>query len=126
MDGTHKTGEGTGAVLDPNVIASLRELGGEDDPGLLLELIGLFLEDAPQRLKDIETALATGELKLLERAAHTLKSSSASIGAMQLSGLCKRIEETARRRSTEEIPALLRDCNGTLAEVESALRSLPR
>src|SRR5437867_8676562 len=59
------------AVLDMNIIRNLRELGGDDDPGLLPELIAIFLRDAPQRLGDISAGLRGGDLDRLERAAHT-------------------------------------------------------
>ena len=39
-----------GKHLDPEVIASLVELGGEDEPDLIVELIDLFLEDAAVRI----------------------------------------------------------------------------
>ena len=50
------------------VIESLKELGGDDDPGLVLELIGLFLQDAPQRMHDIQSSLASGDIGTLDRA----------------------------------------------------------
>ena len=56
-DGQHGSG-GVDEVLDSRVIQELRELGGEDDPGLLAELIQMFLEDAPGRITAIEKALA--------------------------------------------------------------------
>src|SRR6185295_11603483 len=71
--------------IDPGVIEGLRELGGAEDPGLLVELIDLYLADAPLRMAEIEQSLASGDWKLLERAAHTLKSASANIGALGLS-----------------------------------------
>jgi HPt (histidine-containing phosphotransfer) domain-containing protein len=111
-------------VIDMHVIAELRELGGEEDPGLLTELIGMFLADAPARVHDIESGLASGDLKLVERAAHTLKSSSANVGAKKLSAVCKRIEEFARNRETAAITPLLADTTHSLSEAESELRAL--
>ena len=42
-----------GDIIDMQVIEGLRELGGEDEPGLLIEIVALFLADAPQRLGEI-------------------------------------------------------------------------
>ena len=111
-------------LIDQGVLDGLRELAGEDDPGLVAELIGLFLQDAPERIKDIERALSTGDLELLERAAHTLKSSCANVGALGLSDLCRRIEETARRRSTDGVASLFAASTALYGRVEAALRSL--
>ena len=111
-------------ALDMRIIQDLRELGGEDDPGLILELIGIFLEDAPQRMDEISRGLATGDLKLLERAAHTLKSSSANIGAVGLSKICKQMEESARNQSLDGVKHLFEASTRTLTDVERALRAI--
>jgi HPt (histidine-containing phosphotransfer) domain-containing protein len=107
--------------LDARVLDSLRELGGDDDPGLLNELIGIFLEDAPLRMKDIETALRNGDIKLLERAAHTLKSSSANIGALGLAGICRRMEDLARAQDADSCRPLYEESSASLASVALAL-----
>jgi len=111
-------------VLDASVIQGLRELGGEQDPGLLLELIDLYLSDAPQRMAEIEQSLASGNWKLLERAAHTLKSASANIGALGLSALCQQLELKARASDAQVCTNLYRLSSENYARVESALRGL--
>jgi HPt (histidine-containing phosphotransfer) domain-containing protein len=111
-------------VIDPRVIQGLRDLGGEDEPGLLAELIKIFLEDAPQRMKDITEGLASGDLGRVERGAHTLKSSSANIGALALSDLCRVIVEKARAKRPEALPELCDASARSLAEASEALRSM--
>jgi HPt (histidine-containing phosphotransfer) domain-containing protein len=110
--------------LDHGVIEGLRELGGAEDPGLLVELIDLYLSDAPQRMAEIEESLASGNWSLLERAAHTLKSASANIGALGLSELCKELECQARKRDPQVCSSLYRRSAADLVRVESALRKL--
>jgi len=100
-------------ILDLDVIASLRELGGEDDPGLLLELVGLFLTDAPTYVSEIVTGFEGSDLARVQRASHTLKSSSANMGAMGLSGLARTIEGVAKTADME----LLRELQGELQAV---------
>lgn len=106
------------------VIEGLKEIGGEDDPALFVELIGIFLQDAPQRIDELRRALATSDVKLLERAAHTLKSSCANVGATSLSEVCKRMEEHARFGRTQEIPALYDETQRLWPRVEAALRRI--
>jgi HPt (histidine-containing phosphotransfer) domain-containing protein len=113
-----------GGILDAEVLNDLRALGGEDEPGLLTELIDIFLADAPKRLQEISTGLGANDLKTVERAAHTLKSSSANIGAIGLSKLCKEMEEIARERKLESMPSLLTRSTRAMSEVESALRAI--
>jgi HPt (histidine-containing phosphotransfer) domain-containing protein len=111
-------------ILDMRVIESLKELGGEEDPGLVLELVGMFLQDAPLRMREIETSLASGDIGTLERAAHTLKSSSANIGAARFSASCKAMEELARRKSYEGLPSLVTQSLKSWSELETVLRNL--
>ena len=120
---SHSAGPGE-PVIDMDVIQSLRELGGDDEPELLAELIGIFLEDAPQRMKDITEGLAHGDLARIERGAHTLKSSSANIGALGLSDLCRRIVECARQQRPQELPPLCASSVRTLESVTAELRGL--
>ena len=110
--------------IDPGVIDGLRELGGAEDPGLLVELIDLYLGDAPQRMAEIQQSLASSDWKLLERAAHTLKSASANIGALGLSELCKELECQARKRDPLNCTNLYKRSVADLARVELALRKL--
>lgn len=50
---------------------ALEQMGGDEE--LMVELVELFLEDLPERLQEIEAALAAGDAEALSRAAHTLK-----------------------------------------------------
>ena len=111
-------------AIDMKIIRGLRELGGEDEPELLAELIGIFLEDAPQRMKDITEGLEQGDLARIERGAHTLKSSSANIGALGLSDLCRRIVECARTSRPQELPALCTASVRALATATNELREI--
>ena len=66
---------------------------GED---FLVELIGDYVEDATARVARLCQAAAAGDAEALTLEAHTLKSSSASLGAQSLSALAKRLEEMGR------------------------------
>ena len=115
---------GSDRAIDPQVIQGLRELGGEDEPELLAELIEIFLEDAPKRMKDITEGLAHGDLARIERGAHTLKSSSANIGALGLSDLCRRIVECARTSRPQELPDLCVASVRALATASTELQGI--
>jgi HPt (histidine-containing phosphotransfer) domain-containing protein len=114
------------APIDPDVIEGLRELGGDDEPELLAELIEIFLRDAPQRIGEIERGLRTSDIALLERASHTLKSSSANIGALGLSELCRRIERSAREGSLRGLDTLVEVSSEVYGRVDGALREISR
>ncbi len=110
-------------VLDQKVIASLRELGGDDDPGLFGELVQLFLDDTPERIRALNQALAQGDHASLEQAAHALKSSAANLGALGLSSLFRDIEAAGRARDLERAASLVARSGEEYERVEAALRS---
>jgi len=85
--------DGGTPALDAGALDALRELGGEDFLG---ELIDTFLDDAPGVLAVLRRSLEEGDVDELRRAAHTLKSNGATFGAREFSELCRRLEEQAR------------------------------
>jgi HPt (histidine-containing phosphotransfer) domain-containing protein len=81
--------------IDTEVLDRLAELGG-DDSGFVYELVEIFLEDTAERITNLGHAFESGDLEVLEQEAHTLKSSSANVGAMLLSRDCARLESQVR------------------------------
>jgi HPt (histidine-containing phosphotransfer) domain-containing protein len=83
-------------VLDMSVIAALKELGGDGDDSLFRELLDLYVDDSTTQMRRLEESIKSGDLKLAERIAHTLKSSSANLGATVLSRICMQMELRGR------------------------------
>jgi PAS domain S-box-containing protein len=77
------------------------ELG---DAQLLGSVVGAYLRELPSRVRGIEDAVATGDRDELRRLAHTLKSTSAAMGASGLAAECGWIE---RECATGEAPVAL-------------------
>ena len=84
-------------VLDESVLNELAEFAGAE----MHRIVRLFLEDTPALLRTLEQAAAEPDLARMQEAAHTLKSSSANVGAMALSATAKRIEMSARVHKLE-------------------------
>jgi HPt (histidine-containing phosphotransfer) domain-containing protein len=82
-------------VLDQDALNALRNLD-DGDEDLLAELIDIFLRDAPTRLTAIRGAIAREDWPELVAAAHSLKGSSGSLGAVQMADLCGRLERQGR------------------------------
>jgi signal transduction histidine kinase/CheY-like chemotaxis protein/HPt (histidine-containing phosphotransfer) domain-containing protein len=87
--------------IDAKVLQSFRDMVGENADLVLAEMIDCYLEDAPKLLSAIATAVTQGDAKQLRQASHTLKSSSATLGAITLSNLCQKIEVMSRIGNTE-------------------------
>ncbi|HEY5972867.1 MAG TPA: ATP-binding protein [Pseudoxanthomonas sp.] len=79
-------------VLDHGMLEELQEIAGDETA----RIIGLFLEDAPRLIAQLENASTLPDLDAMREAAHMLKSSSANVGAMSLSAAAKRVELGAR------------------------------
>ena len=116
-------GEPNEAVLDRDVIESLKELGGEDDPGLFVELVQLFLDDTPTRMAELHAAVESSDAEQLERAAHALKSSAANLGAMLLSDTFRQIEMAGRDGNVGGAVQLVDSSNDQFEAVKSALQA---
>jgi HPt (histidine-containing phosphotransfer) domain-containing protein len=80
--------------LDPAALAELLEAVG-GDRAFLVELIETYLGDSPTLIAELRAGLASGDAAVVRRAAHTLKSTSASVGATRLATICREIEAAA-------------------------------
>jgi HPt (histidine-containing phosphotransfer) domain-containing protein len=84
-----------GPAVDEAVLrALLEDMGG--DAEVVKELIQSYLEEAPRLLAQARHALGVGDAATLQRAVHTLKSTSATFGALALAEASKQLEQGAR------------------------------
>ncbi len=98
-------------LLDPLPLQQIRAMQRPGRPNPLLRVIELYRENAPVLIQDIKRSLEQGDAEGLKRAAHSLKSSSANLGAARLAALCKKLEdggnsgdlEAAAQHDTEEL-----------------------
>lgn len=88
-------------------------------------LIDVFLEDTPRLLKRLESAAAETDWDGLRDAAHSLKSSSANLGAMLLSAAARRIELGARDRTLERPAVAVALVSNEFGRVRRLLRPEP-
>lgn len=95
----------TDQVFDAGALDSLLEIiGGDRDA--LVDLIGSFLDEGPGLIGRIESAARDADPEALRQAAHTMKSSAADFGAMELSRLCHALETLGRSGRTDGAPGL--------------------
>ena len=82
-------------VLDHEVLDEVLESTG-NDIDFVKELVDTYLADAPAQLEDMAAAIEADNAASLVRPAHTLKSSSATVGAMRLSAVARELEMAGR------------------------------
>lgn len=113
-------------ILDTTAIAALRALQVPGRTSIILRVVDLFERSTTSLMSELEQGLERGDIGLVTRVAHTLKSSSANIGATALAERAKIIEQSGRegrlddcRSAAEGLLALF---NGTLAAVDALRR----
>ena len=114
-------------VIDPVVIAGLRQLRIPGRPDPLVELIDLFLQEAPGQIKSLEAAVARNDYTSLAgtiSAATSLKGSAINLGARNLAALCDEIEQTAKNWSLSEVLPLVERARQELSRVRGALEKI--
>ncbi len=114
--GSGETGEGT---INTAVLDNIRALG---IPRILQELIEIYLTDTPRLMNDLRDAVQSSNSSLLRMAAHSLKSSSANVGAVRLSGLFRHMEEMARAETLQDADSFLAKAEKEYDAVKEFLR----
>ena len=104
-------------ALDMKIVEDLKEMMGSD----YQSLIRIYLEDSPKLIYQIQSALDNRDCQALVAPAHTLKSSSANLGALALSSIAKTIEKSA---GSGDIHAPLQAGAGITAEFERVQAAL--
>jgi signal transduction histidine kinase/CheY-like chemotaxis protein/HPt (histidine-containing phosphotransfer) domain-containing protein len=108
-----------GPVLNREIVEDLREIMGDE----FISLVKVFLEDAPRALGKLELAAGRGDLDALVGPAHSLKSTSANLGALALSDIARTIEHGARQKNLPDPAGQVTQLAREFHRVEGALRA---
>ncbi|HEY9604301.1 MAG TPA: Hpt domain-containing protein, partial [Allocoleopsis sp.] len=109
------------SVLDRGILQSLHQMAGAKAPTILHRIINNYLEDAPQLLQGIRDAVTAEDAQALRQSAHTLRSSSANLGAMTLSHLCKELEMMGSSGTLTDAPSYMTQVEAEYEKVKQAL-----
>jgi HPt (histidine-containing phosphotransfer) domain-containing protein len=111
------------AILDPQALARLQELDPSGETGLLERVLRAFEVSVARLLPQLQDARSAGDLQAIRHVVHTLKSSSASIGALKLSQLCAEGELMVRQSDTDGLDECL---DAVVAQTAIALDALKK
>lgn len=111
----------TADTLDRNILDNIRALQQEGKPSLIDKIIGIYLQTTPKLFQELRQALDTSDLQAMRKAAYSLKSSSANLGAIKLSELCREVETLGKTGSTANAVALITNIEHEYREVEKSL-----
>ena len=110
----------TKAVMD--IAVALRRLNGKE--ALLAGMAGLFLEDAPQVLEQLQVAIQTNSSAQIVRYAHNLRGLAAPFEATPVMDLTSQIERCGSGGSTTPLEGLIRELNSEMQRLSDALTEL--
>jgi signal transduction histidine kinase/CheY-like chemotaxis protein/HAMP domain-containing protein/HPt (histidine-containing phosphotransfer) domain-containing protein len=118
------TGPVSPAVLDPRALQRLRVTLGKQADRMLPDLIEEFYHDADRLLGEARQALEQGQADDLRRASHTLKSTSATFGAMALSAVARELEHFARDAVLERAAGQISRAEDEFVKAKTALETM--
>ena len=111
-------------AVDREIFSKAKEWIEEYGEDFLVELIDAYLEDAPNRVAQLRDAFTSRNMENVIHEAHTLKSSSANIGAMALSALAKQVEVAGRNGKSEGMAEDVQRVEKEFIRVKTALEAL--
>jgi len=85
-------------VIDQATFEELKQMSGED---FITELIDAFLDDAPNMLSNMQSALEAKDVESFRRNAHSMKSNANTFGATELGTLAKELEFMAKENNLD-------------------------
>ncbi|MGY3805255.1 Hpt domain-containing protein [Pigmentibacter ruber] len=114
-------------LLDEEVINSMKELGNGDeeysDRLLIVQLMSVYLNNLPERIKELSSAMQNSDAAIIERAAHTLKSSSRLIGLVSLAEDCQILEDIGFSKKLDDAPDVFKRIDAVIKIVPDVLKN---
>jgi HPt (histidine-containing phosphotransfer) domain-containing protein len=111
------------SVLDPSSLDQLRQLDPTGGSGFVTRVLGTYIRSLERHEADARQARNAGQWDAFSRIAHTLKSASASIGAMHFSEICADIESRIRRQELDQLEPQLDLFFSEAARVRDAVQA---
>jgi two-component system sensor histidine kinase BarA len=112
----------TDGPIDKAVFDALVEMTG-GEMAFVDELVDTYLDDGREQVAALRAAAAAADVPGLVRPAHSLKSSSLNLGALELGGLCRDLEEQSRTGAVDFADARVAAIAAGFDRVGAALRA---
>jgi len=91
--------------IDPSVLIPYRNVMGADADSFVADLIDSYLANSGAFVAAIDSSLASNDIEVFTRSAHTLKSNSAIFGANILSAFCQELELAGKNGKLNDLQA---------------------
>jgi HPt (histidine-containing phosphotransfer) domain-containing protein len=90
-------------LIDESVMAEFKQFMGDEADDMVKELFELYLKSTPGVIKTIGSDIRANDYEALKKHVHGLKGSSAQMGFLGISGLCRKIEIAVQEEKFEDI-----------------------
>ncbi len=107
--------------IDRKALVRIKMINSENSAGILERVLRIYLQESSEMLSSLDQALQKGDATGLKRMAHSLKSSSASVGASRLSTLCESLEAASLENGKDGARSLVDEIGAESATVRGAL-----
>ena len=108
-------------ILDESAVTRLKRIGGV---ALAKQMIELFLQHGPERIGQAETGYAAGDLRMVEHAAHSMKSSAGNVGAVRLQAAASAVESATEANDDSTLHALVKAMRAEYDAASVALNAI--
>ncbi len=108
-------------VIDAKAIQAIKDLQMEGEPSILSSVVQTYIKSTEDNMAQLRVKLPDASVKDVQIFAHTLKSSSANVGALQLSRMSKELELKCRDRSINGFDPYMKSIETEFMKVKSAL-----
>lgn len=110
------------ASVDRRMLLEIRDLQIEGEPSILDKIIQAYLEGSKVLISQLRESLTVKDIDVLQKNAHSLKSSSANVGATKLSKMSKELEELCKKNHHENTADLVSSIESEFIKVKDGLR----
>jgi len=113
--------EEASSPIDRTALNTLKELQIEGEPDIIERIIGAYLRSSEPLVSKLRTAVIENDFEIVHNSAHSLKSSSANVGAMTLSEICRELEMNCKEKKHDNAAALISAIETEFVRVKDTL-----
>jgi signal transduction histidine kinase/DNA-binding response OmpR family regulator/HPt (histidine-containing phosphotransfer) domain-containing protein len=110
--------------INRHALDNIRALSANGGEALLQRVINAYVNDTPKHLQSLRQAVASTNAANMRKAAHSLKSSSANVGAEALAQMSKTLETLGRADTTDGAAAILANMENEFEAVRNSLSAI--
>jgi HPt (histidine-containing phosphotransfer) domain-containing protein len=110
--------------IDDSVLNEIRDFMGEEGDATIADLVSIYLTNTPKTIAKVGEDLKNDDMESLKAHIHALKGSSAGVGVIGISSLCKEIEECIHTGHSDGIYSRFEKILNVFHQVDTEFREL--